>query len=130
VERCPGKSTGFSRSPENENAFEQDLEGKTMNDVDPEIDRLLRSAASSQQEIEMPFGFDTRVVALARSGVNDTELVGLARLLRYVAVVAAIILITTAAGIYREDSRNRENSEPFANEFAIADSEIQSEFSP
>ncbi len=102
-----------------------------MNDVDPNVDRLLRAAALSQQEasVEAPFGFDTRVVALWR-GLEKTEFVGLARLLRRVALVAAVITIITAAGVYWEANESRESSEPFANEFMIADSTIQSEFSP
>ena len=102
-----------------------------MNEVDPTIDRLLRSAALSpvDKPAEMPFGFDTRVLAL-RHGVDNTEQVGLVRLLRRVAVIAAVVLVITGAGIYREASRTQENSEPFANEFMIADSEIESEFLP
>lgn len=102
-----------------------------MNDGDLTIDRLLRSASLSpaDQPIEMPFGFDTRVVALWR-GLNASETVGLAQLLRRVAVLAVIISVITAAAMYRETARSQENNEPFANEFMIADSAIQSEFSP
>ncbi|MEP7015021.1 MAG: hypothetical protein ABI925_06255 [Verrucomicrobiota bacterium] len=98
---------------------------------DPIVDRLLRSAALARQDapIEAPFGFDTRVVALWR-GLEKTEGIGLARLLRRVAIVAAAITIITAAGVYREASKDNEDSEPFGNEFVIADSAIQSEFSP
>lgn len=102
-----------------------------MSDFDPQIDRLLRSAALSEEEapMEAPFGFDTRVVALWR-GLEKTEFVGLAQLVRRVALVAAVITIITAACAYREANQTRESSEPFANEFMIADSAIQSEFSP
>jgi hypothetical protein len=102
-----------------------------MSDFDPEIDRLLRSAALAEEEapIEAPFGFDTRVVALW-SGLDRTEFAGLAQLVRGVALVAAVITVIAATGAYREASQNRESSELFANEFMIADSAIQSEFSP
>ena len=102
-----------------------------MNDVDPKVDRLLRTAALSQEDapIEAPFGFETRVVALWR-GLEKNESAGLARLARRVVLVAAVITIITAAGVYWEANESRESSEPFANEFMIADSTIQSEFSP
>lgn len=101
-----------------------------MSDVDPIIDRLLRSAAEAPADppIEMPFGFDTRIVALRKAAHSDVT--GLTQLLRRVALVAGVILIAAGAGIYTETSRTSESSEPFANEFAIADSAIQSEFSP
>ena len=110
-----------------------------MNDVDPirsgagspgrqSLERLLRSAAQVKDEtpVSMPFGFDTRVVALWRAGLGK-EGNGLAHLLRQVAVVTvAIIVISTGAAIY-ELNNERENTEPFTNAFAIADSAIQAE---
>ncbi len=92
------------------------------------IDRLLRSAAQAREEIPatMPFGFDTRVVALWRAAAP--RLNGVASIVRRVAVLsAAVIVISTIAAI-REASQNREISESFTNEFAIADSAIQDEF--
>ena len=95
---------------------------------DEKIDRLLRSAAQAREEIPatMPFGFDTRVVALWRAAAP--RLNGVASIVRRVAVLsAAVIVISTIAAI-REASQNREISESFTNEFAIADSAIQDEF--
>ncbi len=92
------------------------------------IDRLLRSAAQAREETPatMPFGFDTRVVALWRAVAP--RLNGVASIVRRVAVLsAAVIVISTIAAI-REASQNREISESFTNEFAIADSAIQDEF--
>ena len=92
------------------------------------IDRLLRSAAQAREEIPatMPFGFDTRVVALWRAAAP--RLNGVTSIVRRVAVLsAAVIVISTIAAI-REASQNREISESFTNEFAIADSAIQDEF--
>lgn len=97
-----------------------------MNDT--ELDRLLRTAALSKDSTApaMPFGFDTRVVALWRTQADVASL-GLARLLRRVALTAVAVIIVAAAGAYIQADRDRENSEPFANEFAIADSAIQEE---
>ena len=95
---------------------------------DHEIDRLLRSAAKTGDEdpAEMPFGFDTRVVALWRAGMPKAN--GVMQLLRRVAVLSlAVIVISTIAAI-REANQSREIRESFTNEFAIADSAIQDEF--
>jgi hypothetical protein len=92
------------------------------------IDRLLRSAAQMDEEVpaEMPFGFDTRVVALWRAGAPMTN--GVMQLLRRVAVLSmAVIVISTVAAV-REANHNREIRESLTNEFAIADSAIQDEF--
>ena len=93
-----------------------------------QIDRLLRSAAQADEEVpaEMPFGFDTRVVALWRAGTPKAN--GVMQLLRRVAVLSmAVIVISTIAAI-REANQSREIRESFTNEFAIADSAIQDEF--
>lgn len=92
------------------------------------IDRLLRSAAQVGEEARaaMPFGFDTRVVALWRAAAPRAN--GVTSLVRRVAVLStAVIVISTIAAV-REASQNREISESFTNEFAIADSAIQDEF--
>ncbi|HET9418362.1 MAG TPA: hypothetical protein VFO30_03400 [Chthoniobacterales bacterium] len=94
------------------------------------LDRLLRAAASTNEDApEMPYGFDTRVVALWQAH-GEREPNGIARLIRHVAVFAAVILIASAAGVYREVIRSDVSSEPFANQFAIADSAIADEVSP
>ena len=93
-----------------------------------QIDRLLQSAAQADEEVaaEMPFGFDTRVVALWRAGAPKAN--GVMQLLRRVAVLSiAVIVISTIAAI-REANQSREIRESFTNEFAIADSAIQDEF--
>ena len=93
-----------------------------------QIDRLLRSAAQVDEDApaEMPFGFDTRVVALWRAGMPKAN--GVMQLLRRVAVLSiAVIVISTVAAI-REANQSREIRESFTNEFAIADSAIQDEF--
>lgn len=97
---------------------------------DAGLDRLLRAAAFTNEDgPEMPYGFDTRVVALWQAH-GEREPNGIARLVRHVAVLAAVILIASAAGAYREVLRSDVSSEPLANEFAIADSAIADEVSP
>ena len=94
-----------------------------------EIDRLLRSAAQTSGEVpaEMPFGFDTRIVALWRA--FRTKPNGVASLVRRVALLsAAVIAISTLAAV-REFKQSREQYNDFTNEFVIADTAIQDEFS-
>lgn len=100
-----------------------------MKDVDRKLDRLLQSAGQTGDEtpIEAPFGFDTRVVALWRGNENDASR-GLGRLIRRVAVIGGAVIVVASAGAYREINQGRDISEPFANEFVIADSAIQDEF--
>lgn len=95
---------------------------------DQEIDRLLRSAAQAGDEApaEMPFGFDTRVVALwhaLRAKPN-----GVASLLRRVALLSAAVIVISAVAAAREARQSRERYD-LTNEFAIADTAIQDEFS-
>jgi hypothetical protein len=97
---------------------------------DHEIDRLLRSAAratADEAAAEMPFGFDTRVVAFWHAlGVKPN---GVVSLLRRVALLsAAVIAISTLVAV-REFKQSREQYNTFTNEFAIADTAIQDEFS-
>ena len=92
------------------------------------IDRLFRAAANAGEVAEpaMPFGFDTRVVALWRAAAAKPN--GVLSLVRRVALLSvAVIVISTIAAI-REAGQNREIAEPFTNEFAIADSAIQDAF--
>jgi hypothetical protein len=94
-----------------------------------EIDRLLRSAAQASGEApaEMPFGFDTRVVALWRAGVPKSN--GVASLLRRVALLSAAVIAVSTLAAVREIKQSREQYNDFTNEFAIADTAIQDEFS-
>ena len=93
------------------------------------INRLLRSAAQGDKQTEaaMPFGFDTRVIALWRAALPAAN--GVASLVRRVALLSmGVIVISTIAAV-REANQSREIGESFANEFAIADTAIQDEFS-
>jgi hypothetical protein len=92
------------------------------------IDRLLRSAALAGEDAPaaMPFGFDTRVVALWRAALPTGN--GVMRLLRRVAVLSAAVIVVSTIAAVREANQSREISESLTNEFAIADSAIQDEF--
>jgi hypothetical protein len=99
-----------------------------MNDLDQKIDRLLRSAAQAREEVPaaMPFGFDTRVAALWRAQEEATA-TGLKHLIRAVALISVAMIAIAAAETYREATATRDTDEPFANEYVIADSTIQTE---
>jgi hypothetical protein len=96
---------------------------------DQKIDRLLRSAVQVREEepAQMPFGFDTRVVALWRAGLPTAN--GVVSLVRRAAALAAAVIVIATIAAVREANQSREIGESFANEFAIADSAIQNEFS-
>ena len=100
-----------------------------MNKGDKNLQRLLRSAAQANEEIssEPPFGFETRVVSLWRSGAIPAN--GISGFLRKVAVVSAAVALIATAAAARQLQQNRELSDTVTNEFAIADSAIQTEFS-
>ena len=95
---------------------------------DHKIDRLLRSGAQVREEVPgaMPFGFDTRVVALWRAGAPKAN--GVMALLRRVAVLSAVVIVISTVAAVREANQNREISESLTNDYAIADSAIQDEF--
>ncbi|HEV8618880.1 MAG TPA: hypothetical protein VGQ70_05240 [Candidatus Udaeobacter sp.] len=92
------------------------------------LDRLLRSAAQAREEVPaaMPFGFDTRVAALWRAQEEATA-IGLTHLVRAVALIAVAVIAVAGAGTYREATVTPDTDEPFANEYVIADSTIQTE---
>jgi hypothetical protein len=93
------------------------------------IDRLLRSAAQLGEERRptMPFGFDTRVVALWRAALPTGN--GVMQLLRRVAVLSAAVIIISTLAALREARQSRQQYSELTNEFAIADRAIQDEFS-
>jgi hypothetical protein len=98
---------------------------------DRDLEKLLKSAAEAPEDerLEMPFGFDTRVVALWRSGTNGNGMVRtISVMVRRVALLATAVIVVAGAGIYLQANRNNDLNEPSANEFAIADSVIQDEF--
>jgi|SRR5262245_38961547 len=97
---------------------------------DQEIDRLLRSAARAAADevpAEMPFGFDTRTVAVWHALAAKPN--GVASLLRRVALVSAVVIVISMLAAVRELKQSREQYSELTNEFAIADRAIQDEFS-
>lgn len=96
-----------------------------------DLDRLLRSAARAPEEAapQAPLGFETRVVALARSGSGSNDIADLTRFLRRTGVIAFAVLVLAGIGAYRQFTENVALSAPQTNEYAIADSAIQTEFS-
>jgi hypothetical protein len=93
-----------------------------------ELDRLLQAAAHVGEETPatMPFGFDTRVVALWRATASRPN--GVTSLVRRVALLSAAVIVISTVAAVREANQSREINESFTNEFAIADSAIQDEF--
>jgi hypothetical protein len=75
----------------------------------------------------MPFGFDTRVVALWRASQAKPN--GVASLLRRVALLSAVVIAISTLAAVREFKQSQEQYNDFTNEFAIADTAIQDEFS-
>lgn len=103
-----------------------------MKQPDADLDRLLRSAANAPGSAapEAPFGFETRVVALwhAANG-HSTDAVELTRFLRRIGALALAVVALASAGAYRQFNENEQRIAPQTNEYAIADSAIQTEFS-
>ncbi|MFN2509454.1 MAG: hypothetical protein ABR589_11865 [Chthoniobacterales bacterium] len=99
---------------------------------DRDLDRLLRAAAGAMDaDAEMPFGFDTRVLAAREAGAaDDIEAWELARLLRGIAVFSFVLALLASSAAYWEVTQNTDEVEPFSNAYAIADTAIAAEFSP
>ena len=96
------------------------------------LDRLLRSAAQVPEDPapEPPLGFETRVLALARAGHGSaTDATDLTHFLRRTGVIAFAILTVAIVAAYRQFAEDAAFSAPQMNEYAIADSAIQMEFS-
>ena len=100
-----------------------------MDKRESELERLLRAARGEESAPEMPYGFDTRVVALARSTRsarnNDARL--FARMFRRIAVAAVIVAVFASAATYWQMQENDELAEPSWNAYAIVDTAINSE---
>ena len=95
-----------------------------------DVDRLLRSAGQTQQpDPEIPFGFETRVVAGWRSGHGaGNDFADLSRFLRRAGLIAVAVLLLASGAAYRQYRDEVKFATP-TNEYAIADSAIQTEFS-
>ena len=105
-----------------------------MSTRDDNLDRLLRSAASGVESAsapEMPFGFETRVVALARaSGSTSPNGSGdLIRFVRRAGAIAFAILAVASAGAFQQFTGASFDADetPLSEAYAIADNAIQIE---
>jgi hypothetical protein len=89
--------------------------------------RLLRTArARAYAPAQMPFGFDTRVLAQVKGiGANGSALIAL--FARRVIFIACALIVLAAAGLYGISGSDT-NAEA-TNEYGIVDSAIQSNLS-
>jgi hypothetical protein len=98
-----------------------------MKSADKILQRLLRmAAAETEADAEMPFGFDTRVLAHVReAGPNGSTLIAL--FARRVTIIACAVIALAAAGLY--GSSGSDTNADATNEYGIIDSAIQSNLS-
>ncbi len=96
-----------------------------------ELERLFRSAAQASESApaELPFSFDTRVLAAWHSGRVVNEFAELSRFLRGAGVIACAVFVIAGAAAYRQYRDETKFASLPTNEYAIADSAIQTEFS-
>lgn len=101
-----------------------------MKNIDMALQRLLRSAAEVPDEkpATVPFGFETRVIALWRAGQGNGGVNGVARLVRRVAALAAVVILIASAASFHELREARDAIDTGSDELAIADSAIETEF--
>ncbi len=95
---------------------------------EPDLQRLFRAAAEAPDHdpAEMPFGFDTRVLAhwrAQRSG-DGAEQWDLARLVRRIALGAVLVTACAGSAAWWQVQENDELDSPTSNAYAIADSAI------
>ena len=105
-----------------------------MQSSNDQLFRLLRAAAAatrkeaSELPNEMPFGFDTRVLARWRADGGLSIDVG--SLLRRVVLLSLAIIALAGAGVYNELQQSDSFDAPLSDEYAIADSAINNTFEP
>lgn len=92
-----------------------------MRNRDEILNRLLRAAKGPASGAEMPFGFDTRVLALAQESAPNGSVI-IALFARRAAILALAIIAFASVGLYRASTWNNE----FPAEYAMADTAIQS----
>ena len=99
-----------------------------MAPLDSDLDRLLQAAARAQKTkpSEMPFGFDTRVVAQWRAQRADNLSASweFARMFKLVGVMSILVTVLAGAGAWWQFEKNNELGEPLTNAYAIADTAI------
>ena len=100
-----------------------------MDKRESELQRLLRAARGESSASEMPYGFDTRVVALARATQREPrrEAPAVARFLTRIAAAAVIVAVFASAATYWQLEENDELAEPLTNAYAMVDTALNSE---
>lgn len=100
-----------------------------MDKRDAHLTGLLKLAAATKTDdpMEIPFGFETRILARWRE-MNRTDNGDLARFVRRVALTAIAITILGGVATYRQISEDDEAGEPLTNDYALVDSAIQKQF--
>lgn len=97
-----------------------------MKNRDKILRSLFRAAKDTEAPLEMPFGFDTRVLALARdAGANGSAVIAL--FARRGAAIALAVIALAGAGLYATSVS--ETNWEVTNEYGIADTAIQNNLS-
>lgn len=97
-----------------------------------DVDRLLRAAAKApdQPAAEASFGFETRILAAWRTANGSfNDFTELSRFLRRAGFIAGAVLLLAGCAAYRQYRDDTKFAAISSNEYAIADSAIQTEFS-
>lgn len=97
--------------------------------LDSHLQRLLKLAATAKEEEIVdgaPFGFDTKVLTNWRA-LRKIENMDLGRFVRHVALVAIAITVIGGVAGYRQLSESDDLNEPLTNDYAMADSVIESQ---
>ena len=91
---------------------------KNRNEI---LNRLFRAATCPAPSAEMPFGFDTRVLALTHESSPNGSIV-IAQFAQRAAMIALAVIALASAGVYRASTSNDE----LPTEYAMVDNAIQS----
>ena len=92
-----------------------------MKNRDEILDRLLRAATGPAPSAEMPFGLDTRVLALAHEPPRNGSVV-IARFAQCAAMIALAVIALASVGVYRASTSDND----LPTEYAMVDKAIQS----
>ena len=92
-----------------------------MKNHDEILNRLLRAATGPAPSAELPFGFDTRVLALAHEPSPNGSVV-IARFAQRAAMIALAVIALASVGVYRTSTSNND----LPTEYAMVDKAIQS----
>ena len=91
---------------------------KNRNEI---LDRLFRAAIAPVPPKEMPFGFDTRVLALVRASSPNASAI-IALFAQRAALIALAVIALASVGVYRASTSN----DDLPAEYAMTDNAIQS----